>query len=276
MQQLRRLKELTGYGLKAVDGKIGTLKQVYFDDQRWTVRYFVVRTGNWLLGREVLIVPEVINRFDEKEMQIVVDLTQKQIKESPSADTKKPVSRHYEQQYYLYYGLEPYWRTDPLLVSMPPVPPPVDQNPSKKPEHPHLRSSDEVRGYKLHANDGEIGRVEDYLLADQGWIIQYLEIDTGGFFSGRKVLVSPAWIDQVDWMKEEVKVDLTCALIETAPEYDESKVVSRAYQLALFKHYGEFICETCKRIHHEGDAVKQDLSCCGRSLEELAGESFGP
>jgi len=62
MRQLRQLRELIGFHLEARDGEIGKLKQIYFDDQRWTVRYFVVHTGSWLSGQDVLIVPSVVTR----------------------------------------------------------------------------------------------------------------------------------------------------------------------------------------------------------------------
>ena len=60
MRQLRKLEELTGYLLYARDGEIGKLKQIYFDDKHWTVRYFVVHIGSWLLGQDVLVVPSVV------------------------------------------------------------------------------------------------------------------------------------------------------------------------------------------------------------------------
>lgn len=37
-----------------------------------------------------------------------------------------------------------------------------------------------------------------------------------------------------------------------------------------------FVCETCKTTYHKKDAVKKDMSCCGRTLKELVQESFGP
>ena len=57
MLRLRKLGELTGYTLQARDGDIGKLEQIYFDDHYWSVRYFIVHTGSWLLGKDVLIAP---------------------------------------------------------------------------------------------------------------------------------------------------------------------------------------------------------------------------
>ncbi len=45
---LRKPKDLNGYKLDARDGEIGEVKEFYFDDQSWTVRYLIADTGGWL------------------------------------------------------------------------------------------------------------------------------------------------------------------------------------------------------------------------------------
>ncbi|MGD2053388.1 MAG: PRC-barrel domain-containing protein [Gammaproteobacteria bacterium] len=238
MRQLRKLADLKGYRLQASDGEIGKLKQVFFDDRYWKVRYLVVHTGNWLLGREVLVVPSVIAAVDEVERHLEVNMTREQIRECPPVSSEQPVSRHYEREYYRYYGWDPYWEGDPLFGPMPDLsPPPADMEP-EEPENPHLRSSNEVTGYAIHAADNEFGQVKDFLLDDQGWSVRYLEIDTRNWLPGRKVLIAPAWIRKIDWHNSEVEVNMASDVIQTAPAYDETRVVSREYEVELYKHYG--------------------------------------
>lgn len=234
MRQLRKLEQLRGYRLRARDGEIGTLEEIYFDDRRWRVRYFVVHTGGWLHGRRVLIVPAVVEGVDETEQWVQVDLTRQQIEDSPPVDTALPVSRHYEREYYRHYGWKPYWISDLLFGPDPSAPPDA----ASPPEHPHLRDSAEVQGYQLHARDGEIGRIEDFILEDPGWAVRYLQIDIRGWLPGRRVLVSPPWIWRVDWSKREVAVDLTREVIRNAPPCPVAEVIGRDYELALYKHYG--------------------------------------
>ncbi|MDT8442958.1 MAG: PRC-barrel domain-containing protein [Desulfuromonadales bacterium] len=233
MRQLRKLNELIGYHLQADDGEIGKILQVYFDDQQWVTRYFVVRTGNWLLGQAVLIVPSSVTGIDVENQRLIVDLSREQIKNSPPVNTELPVSRHYEEKYYAYYGWQPYWSIGPL----PTISKPFSVKNPEKPEHPNLRSSKEVSGYHIHAQDDEIGRVEDFLLEEETWAIAYLEIDTGTWFAGKKVLLSPSWIQKVDWAKKQVSVNVAADLIRSAPEYDAAKGVSSDYRSALHKHY---------------------------------------
>ena len=238
MWQLRKLGHLTGYRLQAKDGEIGKLKQIYFDDKHWVVRYFVVHTGNWLLGRDVLIAPSVVTAVNEENKRLDVDLTCDQIRNSPPKDDALPVSRHYEQEYYHYYGWEPYWIGDPMLGSAPVIPPSAEAIEPKEPENPHLRSTDKVVSYHIHARDSEFGHVEDFIVEDSSWTIRYLEIDIRNWLPGKKVLISPTWIQHVDWHKHEVTVNLNAESIQKAPAYDSSKVISQEYQVKLFKHYG--------------------------------------
>ena len=238
MRKPHRLSDLTGYSLNARDGEIGKLETVYFDDKHWIVRYFVVHTGSWLLGQNVLIVPSAIKAIDDESRTLEVDLTQAQIKDCPPVNTEKPVSRHYEQEFYRYYDWEPYWTGDPVFGSVPSLPLPTVEGEPKEPEHPHLRSSDEVKNYSIHALDGDVGHVEGFILEEPDWAIRYLEVDTRNWLPGKHVLVAPTWIEQVDWAKQEVAVKLKREAIETAPAYDPGRIISRDYQLALYEHYG--------------------------------------
>jgi uncharacterized protein YrrD len=238
MRKPYRLKELTGYVVNASDGEIGKLDQVYFDDRRWVVRYFIVRTGGWLTGRKVLILPGMICGMDEESRTLDVDLTREHVEKCPPADTELPVSRHYEQEYYRYYGWEPYWSGDPFYGPGPYIPLPTDEGVPEEPEEPHLRSSDEVNGYAIHARDGNIGHVEDFILEEPEWSIRYLVVDTRNWLPGKHVLIAPAWIEKVDWSKQEVAVKLKRETIETAPPYDPDKIIGRDYQVALYGHYG--------------------------------------
>jgi hypothetical protein len=107
---LRSINQLYGDELRATDGEIGHIKDFYFDDQNWAVRYVVVDTGSWLSGRLVLISPHVFTNFDLDGVCRGVNLTRKQIENSPDFDSEKPVSRQYEDEYYRYYGWPTYWQ----------------------------------------------------------------------------------------------------------------------------------------------------------------------
>lgn len=106
---LRSLNDLQNYTVGATDGNVGQVKDFYFDDDAWVVRYFVVDTGTWLSSRKVLISPMSVTRPDWMERLLPVSLSKWQVKNSPDIDTDKPVSRQHESQTLGYYGYSMYW-----------------------------------------------------------------------------------------------------------------------------------------------------------------------
>ena len=92
---LSKAKSLKGYKLDSLDGGIGEVKEFYFDDRHWTIRYLVANTGHWLTGRQVLISPYALVAAIKLEKHITVDLTKQQIENGPSLNSDKPVSRQF-------------------------------------------------------------------------------------------------------------------------------------------------------------------------------------
>jgi hypothetical protein len=244
---LRKAKDVMDFTLGARDGEIGRVKDFYFDEKSWTVRYLVADTGKWLELRRVLISTFAIRGFRDGDHLVEVDLTKDQITNSPSIEEHAPVSRQYELEYYNYYGWPYYWRGPALWGASArpayryyPAPSP-DASPLAMPEHsndPNLRSTEEVMGYHIQAQDGEIGHVADFLIEDEDWVIRYLVVDTRNWWPGKHVLLPPAWATALDWDRSKVHVDLDRETIKGAPHYDLSHWMSREYETKLFDYYG--------------------------------------
>ena len=113
---LKPFQTLRGCTLAASDGEIGTVREFYFDDEHWIVRYYVVNTGSWLMQREVLIAPRALSEVDQQGNTIAVNLTREQVRESPLAETDKPISRQQEAELHHHYGWEPYWSLTGALL----------------------------------------------------------------------------------------------------------------------------------------------------------------
>jgi sporulation protein YlmC with PRC-barrel domain len=99
---LRNSQDLEGRSIAATDGVIGEVKDLYFDDEAWVIRYLVVSTGTWLSNRKVLVSPYSIGNRRWGEKSLPAALTKEQVKNSPDIDTDKPISRQYEMQYLKY------------------------------------------------------------------------------------------------------------------------------------------------------------------------------
>ena len=247
---LKSVTHLQGVTIQATDGEIGKVDQFYFDDETWTIRYLVVNTSRWLDGRLVLISPIALGQKGWASKRLDVALTKKQIEDSPPIDTHKPVSRQHEALYLGYYGYPYYWG-GPYLWGLATYPAglavqreaataaeELEARAGKESADSHLRSTNEVKGYHIEAVDGEIGHVNDFIVDDETWAIRYLEVDTRNWWPGKKVLVSPAWIDNVSWPDSKVYVDLSRETIKNGPEYIESMPITREFENRLYVHYG--------------------------------------
>jgi len=222
---IRSAKELLGHQLGANDGHIGHIKDFYFDDALWVVRYLVADTGSWLTGRLVLISPLALGGFDDAEKVLRVSLTRKQIEHSPSIESHKPVSRRYEQEFYQYYNWPYYWQGGslwgmsdfPTVAPMPITPPPVSPATNAPPEDKHLNNINALLGYTAKAVDKDVGSIADFLIDDRTWTITGIAIDTGHWLPGRKVVVSTAQIGRISWNESTISLKTTSAALERAP-----------------------------------------------------------
>jgi hypothetical protein len=211
---------------------VGKVREFYFDDRFWIVRYLVADTGNWLVDRLVLLSPVSLGDPDWDEQVFPVTLTREQVEGSPRINTDEPVSRQMETELHGYYGWAPYWNAAAYIAA------PLPRNADQREGDPHLRSTREVIGYRIQATDGGIGHVDDFIVEDDIWTIRYLVIGTGNWLPGKRVLVSPGWTREVNWAGRRVSLDLFKGVIQDSPEFDPSAPVNREYEVRLYDYYG--------------------------------------
>ncbi len=242
---LRPIKALRKLKLHARDGDIGHPSEIFFDDTTWAVRYLVATTGGWLSGRQVLLSPHALRSIDEVAQTLTVDLSKKQIEDSPLADSERPISRQFESAYYVYYGWPGFWVGTTALGVMPYFnlngPPLLDAahaaDDAAPPFDAHLRSTKDVTGHHLTATDGEIGHVEDFLIDEMTWMVAYLVVDTGNWWPGKKVLIAPHAITHITWDESKMRVDISRAQLTSAPEFIADQPLSDADEARLRQHY---------------------------------------
>ena len=234
-------KALSGYKLGSIDEEIGKAKEFYFDDKYWTIRYLVANTGNWLTGNQVLISPYALVAVNKEAENIDISLTKKQIENSPSLESNKPISRQFEKSYYEYYGWAAYWSGPLMWGYYPNILRDSKQYKENVKEQKtwdsHLRSTNEVSGYHIQAEDGSMGHVEDFIIDDETWAIRYLVIDTKNWWPGKKVLISPQWIERVSWNESKVFINLSREMIKQSPEYSEENLLTWDYENKLYQYY---------------------------------------
>ena len=257
---LRSMKDLENCTICAIDGTIGHVRDFYFEDDTWVVRYLVVDTGSWLSSRKVLISPVVLGQPDWTERVLPVSITKQQVRNSPNIDTDKPVSRQHEKQYLEYYGYPSYWGGAGLWgagvypsamsstcgggVSTEYALRQCDASRTESDSYSleegnlHLRSCKALMKYRIEAMDGGVGHVQGLLVDEATWAIRYLVVETSNWWLGHQVLISPKWIEDISWVDTTVSVALSQQAIKDAPSYDPATPPSREEEISLHKHHG--------------------------------------
>ena len=217
------IRNLIGDRVLARDGGIGSVHDLYFDDERWAVRYLVVDTGEWLPGKRVLISPASVEPGLSSGGNVRLGVAREQVQSAPPAESDRPVSRRYEIAHARHFGYPYYW-AGPMLwgVGAYPVPLRADATlageAEAKPEEgdPHLRSGAEVIGYGIEARDGAIGEVEDFIVDDKSWAIRDIVVDTLKWWPGGHVRVHPEYVERIDWNERKVHLRLTREQVKLA------------------------------------------------------------
>lgn len=239
---LDKARALLEYKLSSMNEEIGRLKEFYFDDRHWAIRYLQADTGAWLAGRQVLLTPHALNAVSRERHRMVLGVTKRQIEDAPSLDPEQPISPQFEDAYYAFYGWPKYWH-GPYTWGSSPQPEralrsDVDGAERQPGWAPQVRRTSEVNGAYVQTPDGEMGHVEDLIIDGDTWAIRYLIISAQNWWPGKRVLVSPQWIQRVTWERWEIFLGLTGDVIRQAPEYTDHLLVTREYETRLHGHYG--------------------------------------
>jgi len=245
---LRSLKDITrNYRLKALDGDIGKINDFFFNDDLWIIKYLVANTGDWLRERLVLLSPVTLGDPQWESEELPVNLSKDKIENSPPVEKHKPVSRQMEDKLMKYYA----WPVDynygfgsvntlemQIMQQRMQEDSETDEESAKNKKDEHLRSIKEVIGYDVQASDGIPGQVDDFIIDDKSWLIHYIIVDTGKFLGGRKLTISPGWINNIEWAKHKIVATVSKEVIENSPEFDPNEPVNKALEVQEYDYYG--------------------------------------
>ncbi len=255
---------LCGCRVEADDGHVGSVKDFLFDDQSWKVRWMVVDTGNWLPGRQVLIHPSAIAPLDldlparrapmmslGDALVVSVRLNKQQIEASPEAREDEPVTKQMETDLYDHYGWDPSWGAtnfgasaiaaplfEPLIFSEAAARQAADTESRRGEGDPHLRSVASVNGYHVHATDGDLGHVENFLGDDINWDICYLIVATRNWWPGKHIQLVPYAVRGIDWSEGRINVNVTRDQVKSSPAWDPLAMADQVGEQQYHRHFG--------------------------------------
>lgn len=237
---LTSVKNLMSYHVNAVNDELGHIKDVLFDDKQWTIRYLSVDTRRWMpLSEKVLITPIAIDQIDNEKECINLILDKDTISRCPPLSSHKPISQEYEETLFDFFGYGYYWNglglwgnfesPEPLKIQQ--DQPLNDDNGSEAstedtPGDYKLLSAKEINHYDVVEMDGMKGHIHDFILDQKDYSIAYLVIDTRNWLpGGKKVLISPHFVEELNWKNQATYCNLTVADFEKLPEFDEELLI---------------------------------------------------
>lgn len=233
---LRRLSDLRDYTLRTQDGASAPIYDFIIDDFNWLVRYVVAQVGD----RLVALSATVFTGFDDQEQAVVTRLNEAVILDGPAISPGRALSREDEMMLSEHYGWKPYWLEN--LPSDVPTTMPGDLTAiplldmqadldrererlvpvtSEAGKETHLRSAREILGYTVSARGEDAGKLTDILVQSSDWDLHYLEVDTGGMLPGKKVGLSPQWVQRIDPDASQILVDLDRDTLHNSPSVEE-------------------------------------------------------
>jgi hypothetical protein len=246
---LHSARSLEGFAVSATNGDLGNVEDIYVDDVKWAIRYFVVACVSEAGGRRVLISPLSVDVIDWPNMKMRMKLSRDQVARSPDIDLGKSVTREHEHALHRYYDYSPYWSgPEPRGYG---VSAPVlegrsggeqiigkvhDEAEKARAERSHLCSGKSLIGYHLQATDQEFGRVVNCLVDDGDWSIRFIVVGTGGWLDGKDLLISPRRFDHVDWNEKSFHVNADRGEVEASPEFDSLNPPKPGSQADMYRH----------------------------------------
>ena len=231
-------KQLTHFSIHALDDKVGGIRDILFDDETFTVRYLVADTNTWLpLSRKVVISPISVKQLEEDSESVHINMTVDTLKNSPSIDEHKPVSREYEENLFKYFGYGYYWIGPGAwgefahpneLVELQRAEESETETPKKSTNH--LRAVGEVGGYEVATTTDNVGHISNFVIDTESWKIIMLVVDTNNWLPGGKHLaLLPSDIESIDWAAHSVVVNLSHDELVDRPEVESEKISEEGY-----------------------------------------------
>lgn len=226
-----RISDLQNYTVEAPDSPVGNVGDFYFLRGQWIIRYLLLNVQFESRDSGVLISTGDINKIFHNKNIFSITLSSEQVRDSPEIDVSQPISRKNEMELLDYYGWPTDWLQEEHDVT------PIGEL-SEEPEHeesddadeynePDLLSCDEITGlFQIQANDSEVGKLTDFIVDDEDWIIRYLATQFQPSPTGH-ILIPMGLIDRVDWVEAQIYVNAMLDSIESSPAYDPSKPLNQ-------------------------------------------------
>lgn len=227
------VSELRECRIEALDGEMGKVQDLFFDDRHWAVRYVLIDTGKILPGKKVMLSPASFDNLDIEEKRLHVHYDKEKIRKSPDVSETVSMTNEHETQLADYYGWSKYWLDNmmwgiggsPIAEKIEEMHPP---NLNREVDLPtsaeySLRSAREAKGVRVHANDGRLGEVMDAIFDTRNWAVQSLVVKITHQPELGLMLLSPNELSGAEWTEGDLYFDGTVDQFKERPIYQSEQ-----------------------------------------------------
>jgi sporulation protein YlmC with PRC-barrel domain len=236
MTNLRSWRDLSGYSVRALDGDVGRVRELYFDDAQWQVRHVVVDVGRWSRSRRVLVSPSAIAEILWEHRRLVLTATRDQVWAWPEASADQPVARQLESRRRSQANWAVTVAGDALTSYSEALRTPTFEplNANGTPFDPHLRTSRVVVGLDLRAEGASVGRIADLVLDDASWEVLYLVV---AWHDGKRFALPTNCVRRIAPEEKAVTAGVDSTALASSPRLEPATLFTRQYEQAVRQHF---------------------------------------
>jgi uncharacterized protein YrrD len=220
------LADLEKYTVNAADGYVGKVKDFYFDDRTWKLRFVVAETGIWLKNRKVLLPASAVKSVSTEDRHLNLDMSMYDVKNGPGIENELSLSPQTEIDYLSYYGYSFYRGVSDAHG--------FDKDAEAKRAEMfacvdlvrrtygdrHLRSCTEMINYDIEASDNQVGYLQSMVFDEADWAITHLLVNTSNWWLGQQVLMEPHLIKDISWGDARLYLNMQRQAVQDAPIFD--------------------------------------------------------
>jgi len=212
--------EIRDFSLCNHEESLGALHDIYLDDNSFSVSWFVFETGAWFSSNKILLDTSQVLGVDLHAGAIHTALERDQIENAESPEAHPTVSEQTDDDApYRINNNFPLYAAGYAGMALPSMmlnvrfPRDEAESGEKSSENvlkdQHLRSANEVTGYSVMLDDGELGNIQDLIIDYEKWTISFVVVDTGNWLPGKPVAIEPTQIESINWPDRTVNIRKT-------------------------------------------------------------------
>lgn len=220
---MKSLRSLLGLRVQGADGKLGRLQDVYFDDRAWRVEFLMICRGRFPACCFLASPDRIVQRSTDR---VMLSLSKSEAKNAAGADSVETVTEHERKLLRECYGISDVtkypgrWQPHEAIATQEEVETAAEELHDPKADR-SLRSLSEFLDYLVQVREGDAGTVDDLLVGEDDWLVNYIVVNTKGYATfPQKILVRAEWVESISWEQSTASLDSSLERLQSCQRYN--------------------------------------------------------